>query len=51
MHGILPKVIEINILYKQQLKNTAILWRALFRKAQLCDAPLYGAGVPGSTVM
>ena len=51
MHDILPKVVELTIQYKQQLWNNTILSHALFRNAHLCDAPLYGAGVPGSTVM
>ncbi len=51
MHGILPKVVEIAIWYKQQLRNNTILSRDLFRNSQKCDAPLYGAGVAGSTVM
>ncbi len=51
MHGILPEVVEITILYKQQLRNNAIPSRDLFRNAQKCNAPLYGAGVSGSTVM
>jgi hypothetical protein len=37
--------------YKQQLRNNVILWRGLFRNAQKCDAPFYGAGVSGLTVM
>jgi hypothetical protein len=51
MHGIVLKVIELTILYQQQLRNNTILPRALFRNAQLCDAPLYGAGIAGFTVM
>jgi hypothetical protein len=31
MHGILPKVAEISIKYNQQLRNSTILSRALFR--------------------
>ncbi len=46
MHGILPKVNEITIYYKQQLRSSNILSRDLFM-----NAPLYGAGVPGSPVM
>ncbi len=34
MHGILPKVIEITIKYKQQVRNNTILSRALFKNAQ-----------------
>ncbi len=33
MHGILPKVMEINIKYKLQLRNNNISSRALFRDA------------------
>jgi hypothetical protein len=51
MNGILPKVIEITIQYKHQLGNNIILSRALFRNAQYCDAPLYGAGVAGAAVL
>jgi hypothetical protein len=50
MHGMLPKVVELTIWYKQQLKNNTILSDGLFRNAQSFDDPLYGAGVPGSTV-
>ncbi len=51
MHGILPKEVEITVKYKQQLRNNTILSHALFMNAQKCDAPIYGAGVAGSTVM
>jgi hypothetical protein len=34
MHGILPKVVESTINYKQQLRNNTILSRALLRNAQ-----------------
>jgi hypothetical protein len=51
MHGILPEVVEITISYNQQLGNNTIPSRDLFRNAQKCDAPLYGAGVSESTVM
>jgi hypothetical protein len=51
MDGILPKVVEITIYYKQQLRNNTIMSHALFRNAQQCDALLYGAGVAESTVM
>jgi hypothetical protein len=51
MHGILPKVVKLTILYKQQLRYNTILSRALFRNAQQCNALLYGAGVAESTVM
>ncbi len=51
MHGLLPKVFEWTIQYKQQLRNNTILSRALFRNAQQFDAMLYGAGVAGSTIM
>jgi hypothetical protein len=34
MHVILPKVAEITILYKQQLRKSTILSGALFRNAQ-----------------
>jgi hypothetical protein len=52
MHGILPKVVEITIYYKQQLRNNnTIMSHALFRNAQQCDVLLYGAGVAESTVM
>jgi hypothetical protein len=51
MHGILPKGIELTIYYKHQLRTNIFLSRALFRNEQLCDAPLYGAGIAGSTVM
>jgi hypothetical protein len=33
MTGILSKVVEITILYKQQLKNSTILSNALLRNA------------------
>ncbi len=48
MHGILPEVVEITFKSEQQLRNNTILSHALFRNAQ--DAPLYGAGVSGSTL-
>jgi hypothetical protein len=51
MNGILPKVVEITIYYKLKFRNSALF---MFRNAQQCDAPLYGAGVAGvagSTVM
>jgi hypothetical protein len=51
LHCILPKVVEITIWYKQQLRNNAILSHDLFRNAQQCDAPFHGAGVSGSTIM
>ncbi len=34
MHGILSKVVELTILYKQQLRDNTILSRALFKNAQ-----------------
>ncbi len=34
MHGILPKVVELTIYYKQQLRNITVLSHALFRNAQ-----------------
>jgi hypothetical protein len=34
MHGILPKVVEFTIQYKQHIRNNIILSRALFRNAQ-----------------
>ncbi len=34
MHGILLKVVELTIKYKQQLRNNTILSRAPFRNAQ-----------------
>ncbi len=51
MHGILPKVVEIAIYYKQQLRNNTSLSHDLFRNAQLYVASLYDASVAGSTVM
>ncbi len=34
MHGILPKVVEIAIYYKQQLRNNTILSHDMFWNAQ-----------------
>jgi hypothetical protein len=34
MAYVLPKVVEVTILYKQQLRNNTILSRALFRNVQ-----------------
>jgi hypothetical protein len=51
MHGIVPKVVELAIYCKHQLRNNTILSHALFGNALKCDAPLYDAGVAGSTVL